>query len=96
MARLNSPPQLALRWRQSIDDHVIALAWSPDGSTVAAASVTGPVTSFQHSFIVSDQGTAAIWGHDASEQAEQIIAQVAHPRVRDELREAGRALGFRV
>ena len=54
------------------------------------------MTSFQHSFIVSDQGTAAIWGHDASEQAEQIITQVAHPRVRGELRQAGRALGFRV
>jgi acyl CoA:acetate/3-ketoacid CoA transferase len=25
-----------------------------------------------------------------------VIAQVAHPRVRGELREAGRALGFRV
>jgi hypothetical protein len=32
----------------------------------------------------------------ASAQAEQIITQVAHPRVRDELRESGRALGFRV
>jgi acyl-CoA hydrolase len=54
------------------------------------------VTSFQHSFIVSDQGTAAIWGHEASEQAGQIIDQVAHPSVREELREAGRQLGFRL
>jgi acyl-CoA hydrolase len=77
---------------------VIALpSWHPkaDVSTVVPR-LTGPVTSFQHSFIVSDQGTAAIWGHDASGQAEQIIAQVAHPRVRGELREAGRTLGFRV
>jgi len=77
---------------------VIALpSWHPkaDVSTVVPR-LTGPVTSFQHSFIVSDQGTATIWGHDASEQAEQIITQVAHPRVRGELREAGRALGFRV
>jgi acyl-CoA hydrolase len=77
---------------------IIALpSWHPkaDVSTVVPR-LTGPVTSFQHSFIVSDQGTAAIWGHDASEQAEQIITQVAHPRVRGELREAGRALGFRV
>jgi len=77
---------------------VIALpSWHPkaDVSTVVPR-LTGPVTSFQHSFIVSDQGTAAIWGHDASGQAEQIITQVAHPRVRGELREAGRALGFRV
>ena len=77
---------------------VIALpSWHPkaDVSTVVPR-LTGPVTSFQHSFIVSEQGTAAIWGHDASGQAEQIITQVAHPRVRGELREAGRALGFRV
>jgi acyl-CoA hydrolase len=77
---------------------VIALpSWHPkaDVSTVVSR-LTGPVTSFQHSFIVSDQGTAAIWGNDASEQAGQIITQVAHPRVRDELREAGRALGFQV
>jgi acyl-CoA hydrolase len=77
---------------------IIALpSWHPkaDVSTVVPR-LTGPVTSFQHSFIVSDQGTAAIWGHEASAQAEQIITQVAHPRVRDELREAGRALGFRV
>ena len=39
---------------------------------------------------------AAIWGHDSSSQAEQVIAQVAHPSVRDELRAAGRELGFRV
>jgi acyl-CoA hydrolase len=58
--------------------------------------LAGPATSFQHSFIVSEQGTAAIWGRDASTQAEQIITQVAHPSVRDELREAGRALGFHV
>ncbi len=56
----------------------------------------GPVTSFQHSFIVSDQGTAVIWGHDASGQAEQIISQVAHPSVREGLRLAGRDLGLRV
>jgi acyl-CoA hydrolase len=77
---------------------IIALpSWHPraDTSTVVAR-LAGPVTSFQHSFIVSDQGTAAIWGHDASAQAEQIIARVAHPCVRDGLREAGRELGFRV
>jgi acyl-CoA hydrolase len=58
--------------------------------------VTGPVTSFQHSFIVSEQGAAAVWGHDASGQAEQIIGQVAHPRAREQLRESGRSLGLRL
>jgi acyl-CoA hydrolase len=77
---------------------IIALpSWHPkaDVSTVVPR-LAGPVTSFQHSFFVSEQGTAAIWGHDSSSQAEQIITQVAHPSVRDELRSAGRELGFRV
>jgi acyl-CoA hydrolase len=58
--------------------------------------LAGPVTSFQHSFVVSEQGTAAIWGQDAAAQAEQIIDQVAHPSVRDELRAPARELGFRL
>jgi acyl-CoA hydrolase len=77
---------------------IIALpSWHPkaDVSTVVPR-LAGPVTSFQHSFFVSEQGTAAIWGQDSSSQAEQIITQIAHPRVRDELRQAGRELGFRV
>jgi acyl-CoA hydrolase len=77
---------------------IIALpSWHPktDASTVVPR-LAGPVTSFQHSFIVSEQGTAAIWGHDAATQAGQIIGQVAHPSVRDELRQAGRELGFRL
>jgi len=77
---------------------VIALpSWHPkaDVSTVVPR-LHGPVTSFQHSFIVSDQGTATIWGLDASAQARQIINQVAHPSARDGLREAGRSLGFRI
>jgi len=77
---------------------IIALpSWHPraDVSTVVPR-LAGPVTSFQHSFIVSEQGTAAIWGNDANTQAGQLIDQVAHPSARDELREAGRDLGFRV
>jgi acyl-CoA hydrolase len=77
---------------------IIALpSWHPkaDVSTVVPR-LAGPVTSFQHSFIVSDQGTASIWGHDSSAQAEQIITEVAHPSVREELRDAGRGLGFRL
>jgi acyl-CoA hydrolase len=77
---------------------IIALpSWHPkaDVSTVVPR-LAGPVTSFQHSFFVSEQGTAAIWGRDSSSQAEQIITQIAHPSARDELRSAGRELGFRV
>ena len=46
MARLTTPPRPELRWRQTVSDHVIALGWSPDGNTLAAASVAGPVTLF--------------------------------------------------
>jgi acyl-CoA hydrolase len=77
---------------------IIALpSWHPkaDVSTVVPR-LAGPVTSFQHSFIVSEQGTAAIWGRDAATQAGQIIDQVAHPSARDELWQAGRELGFRL
>ena len=67
---------------------IIALpSWHPkaDVSTVVPR-IDGPVTSFQHSFIVSEQGVAVIWGNDASRQAEQIINHVAHPSVRERLR----------
>ena len=77
---------------------IIALpCWHPKaGVSTVVPRLTGPVTSFQHSLIVSDQGTAVIWGHDASSQAEQIISQVAHPSARDELRATGQRLGFRL
>ena len=47
---------------------IIALpSWHPKaGVSTVVPKLAGPVTSFQHSFIVSEQGTAAIWGHDAS------------------------------
>jgi acyl-CoA hydrolase len=72
-------------------------SWHPKAcvSTVVPR-LTGPVTSFQHSYIVSDQGTAAVWGFDASAQAEAIITSVAHPDAREELRAGGRELGFAV
>jgi acyl-CoA hydrolase len=74
---------------------IIALpSWHPkaDVSTVVP-KIDGPVTSFQHSYIVGEQGAAVIWGHDAAGQAEQLIGQVAHPSAREELKEAGRSLG---
>jgi acyl-CoA hydrolase len=77
---------------------IIALpSWHPkaDVSTVVPR-IDGPVTSFQHSYIVSEQGTAVIWGHDASGQAQQIIGQVAHPSARERLTDEAASLGLRV
>jgi acyl-CoA hydrolase len=77
---------------------IIALpSWhqKADVSTVVPR-LDGPVTSFQHSYFVSEQGTARIWGSDASTQARQIIGNVAHPSARDSLAEAAASLGFRL
>lgn len=51
---------------------IIALpSWHPKANvSTVVPRLDGPVTSFQHSFIVSDQGQAAIWGHDASARAD--------------------------
>jgi WD40 repeat protein len=46
MAKFIQPPVLKRRWLANIGDHVIALAWSGDGSKVAAASVSGPISLF--------------------------------------------------
>jgi acyl-CoA hydrolase len=77
---------------------IIALpSWHPKANvSTVVPSLSGPVTSFQHSYIVSEQGIAEIWGNDASTQAAQIISNVAHPDARAELLTAGRELGFRL
>ena len=75
---------------------VIALnSWheKTDTSTVLPI-LTNPVTSFQHSAIVSDQGCAEIFGRSGQAQARLIIERVAHPRARSELLEAANTLGL--
>lgn len=57
--------------------------------------ITEPVTSFQHSAIVSEHGTAGVFGNSEHTQAHDIIDHVAHPDARDELREAAREYGLR-
>jgi hypothetical protein len=75
-------------------DHRAALLASESGRVDRHTARGRAGDSFQHSFIVSEQGTATIWGQDAATQAQQIVDRVAHPDARDELREAGRDLGF--
>ena len=80
MSRLNNlsnrfvqPSQLRENWSATISDHVIDLAWSPDGKYVAAASVLGPVTIFEghrraviHAFEGHEFGTMSIaWRPDS-------------------------------
>ena len=80
MSRLNNlrsrfvqPSQLRENWTATLSDHVIDLAWSPDGKYIAAASVLGPVTIFEgrrraviHAFEGHEFGTMSIaWRPDS-------------------------------
>ena len=68
-------------------------SWHPkaDVSTIIPRLETN-VTSFQHSFVVTEQGVAACFGRSERDQAENIIHNAAHPDVRDFLME--RAIRF--
>jgi len=70
-------------------------SWQPkaDASTIVAM-VDEPVTSFQHSAVLTEHGVASIWGYSQREQAHNLIEQAAHPDVRDELWEEAVALGL--
>ncbi len=39
-------PVLNATWKAEVDDHIIALAWSPTGTKLAAATVSGPIHIF--------------------------------------------------
>ena len=75
---------------------IIALrSWHPRaGVSTVVPLLSGPVTSFQHSAIVTEQGCADVWGREAVDQAQQILDHAAHPDARADLREAGRRLGL--
>lgn len=70
-------------------------SWHPraDVSTIVPL-VDEPVTSFQQSAIVTENGVAQLWGRDEREQCRDLIDQCAHPRVRDELWEEAAGLGL--
>ncbi|MGH8866896.1 MAG: acetyl-CoA hydrolase/transferase family protein [Actinomycetes bacterium] len=70
-------------------------SWHPkaDRSTIVPL-VDEPVTSFQHSAVVTEQGTAHIFGQDERAQARALVEEAAHPDVRDELEEEAHALGL--
>lgn len=70
---------------------VIALpSWhrKADRSTIVPV-LDGPATSFQHSWVVTEQGAASIWPRTSTEQAANLI-RVAHPEARAELQQVAR------
>jgi acyl-CoA hydrolase len=75
---------------------LIALrSWHPraDRSTIVPL-VDEPVTSFQMTGVVTEQGVAEVFGHDQKSQARHLIENAAHPRVREELWEEAHALSL--
>ena len=70
-------------------------SWHPkaDVSTIVAM-VDEPVTSFQHTAVVTEHGVAEMFGSSERRQAAQLIENAAHPRVREELWEEAAALGL--
>ncbi|WP_298212357.1 acetyl-CoA hydrolase/transferase C-terminal domain-containing protein [Ferrimicrobium sp.] len=74
----------------AVEGHsIIALpSWHEKShSSTVVERLDGPVTSFQHSAIISEQGRAMLFGRSSREQAMAIAGQVAHPKVRPELQE---------
>ncbi len=71
-------------------------SWHPKANcSTVVPMVDEPITSFQMSAIVTEQGLATVFGNDQREQARQIIEHAAHPSVREELREEAVELGLR-
>jgi acyl-CoA hydrolase len=64
-----------------------------DSSTIVPF-LSSPVTSFQHSVIISEHGCAHIFGRSQRAQAQLIIDHVAHPRARPDLRKQAGELGL--
>ena len=64
-----------------------------DVSTIVPM-VDEPVTSFQPSSVVTEQGVARLRGNNEKDQAMHLIENAAHPSMREELREEAYALGL--
>lgn len=75
---------------------IIALpSWhDKSNSSTVVPSLPGPVTSFQHSALVTEHGCAHIFGRSERAQARLIIDEIAHPEARPGLWEAAAGLGL--
>jgi len=70
-------------------------SWHPSADVSGVVALLDePVTSFQQTAVVTEQGVARLWGFDEKTQARHLIERAAHPRVRDELWEEARGLGL--
>jgi acyl-CoA hydrolase len=75
---------------------IVALpSWHPraDRSTIVAA-LDGPASSFQHSWVVTEQGAAAVTPEPLERQVRNLIGQAAHPDARAGLEQAAAERGL--
>jgi acyl-CoA hydrolase len=70
-------------------------SWHPKADCSSVVPLLDePVTSFQQTAIVTEQGVAKLLGYDEKTQARHLIEHAAHPSVRDELWEEAKELGL--
>lgn len=89
-------------------DFVVGALHSPGGQAIIAlpswhaktntstivGHLTEPVTSFQHTAVVTEVGRADLFGLCQRDQAANLIEQAARPEAREQLREQAAALGL--
>ena len=70
-------------------------SWHPKAQvSTIVPRLEEPVTSFQHSYVVTEQGVAPVVGLNEREQARSLIEHAAHPDAREALWEAAAAQGL--
>ncbi len=67
---------------------IVLRSWHErSASSTIVPRLSDPVTSFQHSAVITEQGCAHVFGRSERAQARLIIDHAAHPDAREELRE---------
>ena len=70
-------------------------SWHPKANvSTIVPRLTSNVTSFQHSYVATENGIADCFGHSQNDQARNLIEKAAHPSVREELRAKAHEFGL--
>jgi acyl-CoA hydrolase len=70
-------------------------SWHPKAKvSTFVPNIGSNITSFQHSYVVTEQGVATCFGKSQNEQAFNLIENAAHPNAKEALRESARGLNL--
>jgi acyl-CoA hydrolase len=70
-------------------------SWHPKANvSTIVPNIGSNITSFQHSYVVTEQGVATCFGKSQNEQATNLIENAAHPNAKEALRESARKLNL--